>query len=370
MLCSLHDDSQSIKVKLSILPKLPTASPPDDISGVASEPLLKGLNLADPHFGGKLDILLGGLDYTRCITGSLSKGKETDMSAQPTLFGWTVLGPMAYKPKSAFVLKIQTSEDMFDQELALLWDLERTPENFTLNSSEDAAVMHFNDTHSFNQEGRYVVQLPRIENPPSLGESRAMASRRYFSNEKSLKNKGKYREFQNALLEYIELGHAESVPPQELHNKSYYLPVHSVFKDSSTTTTVRPVFDASARSSNGISLNDIVLQGPNFYPLLTDISQISLLRHRGLCRHLQNVQGDPVGGGGKEPPSVHHMPAFGDNTKLSHDEANFWRQIISFHRHPGVERFSITLQQFSSRGRQSHHATLLCRRLRSRHQQA
>ncbi len=56
----------------------------------------------------------------------------------------------------------------------------------------------------------------------------------------------------------------------------YYLPVHSVYKQSSTTTKVRPVFDASAPSSSGTSLNDTLHQGPNLYPLLSDI----LLRFR------------------------------------------------------------------------------------------
>ena len=44
-----------------------------------------------------------------------------------------------------------------------------------------------------------------------------------------------------------------------------------VFKDSSTTTKLRAVFDASASLSSGTSLNDLLLTGPNLYPLLTTI---------------------------------------------------------------------------------------------------
>ncbi len=44
-----------------------------------------------------------------------------------------------------------------------------------------------------------------------------------------------------------------------------------MIKESSTTTKLRIVFDGSAASSNGLSLNDILLQGPSLYPLLSTI---------------------------------------------------------------------------------------------------
>ena len=47
--------------------------------------------------------------------------------------------------------------------------------------------------------------------------------------------------------------------------------MHGVVKDYSTTTKLRVVFDASAKSSNGQSLNDQLLSGPTLYPLLTNV---------------------------------------------------------------------------------------------------
>ena len=44
-----------------------------------------------------------------------------------------------------------------------------------------------------------------------------------------------------------------------------------MIKESSSTTKLRIVFDGSAISLNGHSLNDILLQGPSLYPLLTTV---------------------------------------------------------------------------------------------------
>ena len=52
--------------------------------------------------------------------------------------------------------------------------------------------------------------------------------------------------------------------------------MHAVRKESSTTTKVRAVFDASAKSSSGISLNDMLLVGPTVHSSLVDV----LLRFR------------------------------------------------------------------------------------------
>ena len=59
-------------------------------------------------------------------------------------------------------------------------------------------------------------------------------------------------------------GIIKEVPPEEsvCVNPVFYLPHRPVFREASSTTKIRPVFDASAKGANGISLNECMETGP------------------------------------------------------------------------------------------------------------
>lgn len=61
--------------------------------------------------------------------------------------------------------------------------------------------------------------------------------------------------------EHIKLGHM-SLLPLSIQSDGYFMPHHAIFKNSSNTTRLRVVFEASNESSNGLSLNDNLLVGP------------------------------------------------------------------------------------------------------------
>jgi len=179
------------------------------------------------------------------VVGSFTKGSFSDVAAQPTIFGWTVTGPLDHS-----VLQIQTSQDNLQQDLSFLWELDCTPEHTSLSTDDKEVQQHFGGTHSRDVDGRYIVKLPRINKPPSLGSSRNLAMRRCIQNNKTLIRKGKAAEFDAALSEYMRLRHAEDAPILETSITQYYMPVHAVYKILSTTTKVRPVFDASVPTNS------------------------------------------------------------------------------------------------------------------------
>ena len=81
-------------------------------------------------------------------------------------------------------------------------------------------------------------------------------------------------DFHSVMLGYFEKDHAETVSTQDLKkpvNQVYYLPVHVVYKQSNSTSKVRVVFDASAPSSTGMSLNNTLLVRPMTHSSLFDV---------------------------------------------------------------------------------------------------
>ena len=66
--------------------------------------------------------------------------------------------------------------------------------------------------------------------------------------------------------EYITLGHMRELDEGKINKDSeklcYYIPHHAVLKETSTSTKLRAVFDASMPTTSGLSLNQCLMVGP------------------------------------------------------------------------------------------------------------
>ena len=105
-----------------------------------------------------------------------------------------------------------------------------------LSPEERMVVQHFKENHSRSESGRFIVPLPKNPQSKQLGESRLQAVRSFHSLERSLYAKGQFQEFATVMNEYFDLEHAEPVLLQRPPRETFYLPMHAVRKEHSTTT--------------------------------------------------------------------------------------------------------------------------------------
>lgn len=73
------------------------------------------------------------------------------------------------------------------------------------------------------------------------------------------------------MREYINLNHMSRVDASDKASNAVYLPHHGVIRESSLTTKLRVVFDASVKTTSGISLNDTLMVGANLQDNIIDI---------------------------------------------------------------------------------------------------
>lgn len=120
-----------------------------------------------------------------------------------------------------------------------------------------------------------MVRLPFRE-AVELGESRPGARRMLLRMETKFMKEPAFAEaYQSFMREYEQLTHMSKIRNDSV-GTTYYLPHHGVWKESSTTTKLRVVFNGSYDTTTGHSLNDALMVGPNLLPSLHQL----LLRWR------------------------------------------------------------------------------------------
>lgn len=89
------------------------------------------------------------------------------------------------------------------------WLLEEFPKKYNLTVEEQNCEDHFNETHTRDKDGRFVVHLPLKDNYKELGDSYDIAKRRLNAMERKLsKHPELKRQYDAFMQEYIELGHS------------------------------------------------------------------------------------------------------------------------------------------------------------------
>nr|XP_022904701.1 uncharacterized protein LOC111416832 [Onthophagus taurus] len=156
---------------------------------------------------------------------------------------------------------ISTMEESLDSSMRRFWELESIPEIKSMTIDDEKCENHYKDNYRRDTDGRFIV--PFKQNQPNLGNSYNVALKRFkLLENRLLKNvslRDKYLEF---MKDYLKSNHMSLVPSPCPSSNNYYIPHHCILRNEDPNSKLRVVFDASASSSNGKSLNDMLLIGP------------------------------------------------------------------------------------------------------------
>ena len=220
---------------------------------------LDHITLADPEFykSRPVDILLGADIYSIVIMDGICRVNSALPTAQQTQLGWILSGNTKTVHCNVVLHNIEAIQKF--------WEIEDLAEKSDLSLEDKRCMEFYQSTTKRRDDGRYEVRLPlKPEYQEKLGNSKSKAIAQFNNLERKLQlNKSIKNDYLQFIQEYLSLGH---MTPAAVDRNAFlrcYLPHHCVTRNDSTTTKLRVVFNASSKTSSGLSLNDVMLRGPN-----------------------------------------------------------------------------------------------------------
>lgn len=268
-LSSIHDYSQQVTASPVILSSIANDQPSVTLSTqILSR--FRNLKLADPQFNrsGPIDFLIGADLFTDILEDNGSvilKGKPAGIN---TIFGWIIMGQVPTQTCSPGKTSLLVQNLNVENLLKQFWEIEELPRTEISNPDDLSCEEFFSQTFSRVESGRYMVKLPFLNAPKLLAKNTHRVSCSFLSLERRLLRSSKsYQAYQAFMTEYCTLEHmTRAISPS-----SYVIPHHCVFKETSSTTKLRVVFNGSDSNSSGVSLNEQLMSGPKLQKDISDI---------------------------------------------------------------------------------------------------
>lgn len=288
------EESQFCTSNIIIFPQITTQLPGNRLP-IAVRERYCHLVLADTEFDvpGPIEMLIGSDLYPNMIPSMADIIHSMGLpSAMNTHLGWVVMGALEESSTTPLVsLSVRPIPDIHGL-LQKFWATEEPDQNDLPTTEDDQCEAWFQNSIKRDISGRFYVPLPfrstvcaQTESlmthkaltsggkPTDLGSSRSLALNRLYNLERRLAKDSELQvAYCNFMDEYVALGHMRvaSVPGK------YFIPHHAVIKRDEKGMKVRFVFDASAKSTSGKSLNDCLCTGPKLHTEIGDV----LLRNR------------------------------------------------------------------------------------------
>ena len=266
-LLASEDGSKSVDVKGAFT--IPSLKIQARYDGTAHEKYKHLADLKFPAVDAEVDILIG-TDCTEMFwTMDERHGGLKEPIARQTRLGWILLGPTEQRRSlCANATSVEQLEMVYDKMLMADFDDVKVKEP-VMSIDDKRALKTMQETVCI-QGGKFCVGIPWKINPEkALQSNRAMAESRLRMLKRKFESNPKLKEEYTKTVEaYISDKQAMLVEDEDEQHQ-WFLPHHGVYKRSNPEKC-RVVFDCAAQYK-GVSLNDVILQGPNFLNNLSGV---------------------------------------------------------------------------------------------------
>lgn len=251
-----------------------------------------GITLADPTFNlpSEINMLIGADVFFQVLlpleeSPHLPAYNDDLPQSSPCILN-TKLGHIIAGAWTSHIIKNQvvsllctTCQSDVSENIKRFWEQESVPELLIEGDSEHQLTESIFINTVKLENKKFQVDLPlkldKCKINETLGNSFDLALHRFFSLERRLqKNSNLLSDYHKFIDEFVELGHGHYIDISSYNfndDPIYFMPHHAVINEQSKSTRIRVVFDASMKTSNKMSLNDILLNGPMVQKELFDI---------------------------------------------------------------------------------------------------
>ena len=271
-------NNRKISIKALAVPTISSSLSDQCIPTVIEQnPEIEKFELADNgHSRTKeIDVLVGADVHWQLFSGEI-KLINDGLVLLKSMFGWILNGWVFSKERnqsvnfvSSSVLKIGTTyeDECLTNQVQKFWDLD----TIGIKEKEISKYEQVIEDIEF-ENGRYKVRLPFKENHAVIPDYYDLCKNRLSKLYNRLsQDRNLLENYDSIIQEQLKYGIVEEVDNPGTFGNVSYLPHKEVLRNDKASTKVRVVFDASAKTKNNVSLNEILYKGPCLTPKLYDL---------------------------------------------------------------------------------------------------